>query len=214
MTSRFFWLVTRLYHNSQVHVSGIHHMIIFTRRYCVFPSSCNAVQKTDVEPWPLYCNSEDLRWRMVWQREALGYTYSDIAQKLCVDKSTESRTVNLFRTIGSVAKKPYPEGRAFCKLTLPAQLLILHLVLDRPGTYLREIQYELLSVLKVEVSESAVCKFLHKSGFTRQRLQVTALQQDEFLRQQFISEVSVYSPEMLVFIDETGTDRRGLSDSK
>ena len=64
---------------------------------------------------------------MVWQREALGYTYSDIAQKLCVDKSTEFRTVNLFHTTGSVAKKPYPEGRAFCKLTSPAQLLILHL---------------------------------------------------------------------------------------
>ena len=69
-------------------------------------------------------------------------------------------------------------------------------------------------MLKVEVSESAVCKFLHKSSSTRQRLQVTALQQDEFLRQWFMSEVSVYSPEMLVFIDETGTDRRGLSESK
>ena len=34
------------------------------------------------------------------------------------------------------------------------------------------------------------------------------LQRDEFLRQQYISDVSVYSPEMLVFIDETGTDRR------
>ena len=51
---------------------------------------------------------------------------------------------------------------------------------------------------------------MHKSGFTYQRLKVTALQQDEFLRQQFILEVSVYSPEMLVFIDETGTDHRNL----
>ena len=51
---------------------------------------------------------------------------------------------------------------------------------------------------------------LHKNGFTYQRLQVTALQQDEFLRWQFISEVSVYSPEMLVFINEMGTDHRSL----
>ena len=153
--------------------------------------------------------SEDMRWRMVWQREALGYSYADIAQNLCVDKSTVSRTLNLFRTTGSVAKKPYPEGKAFCKLTLPAQLLILHLVLEKPGIFLCEIRDELVSV-EIEVTESAICKFLHKSGFTYQRLQVTALQQDEFLRQQFISEVSVYSPEMLVFIDETGTDRRGL----
>ena len=147
---------------------------------------------------------------MIWQREALGYSCTDIAQKLCVDKSTVSRTVNLFRTTGSVTKRSYPEGKAFCKLTPPAQLLILHLVLQRPGIFLREIQDELLSALEIEVSESAICKFLHKNRFTYQRLQVTALQQDEFLRRQFVSEVSIYSPEMLVFIDETGTDRRSL----
>ena len=101
--------------------------------------------------------SEDLRWRMIWQREALGYTYATIAQNLCVDKSTVSRTINLFHTTGSVTKRPYPEGKAFCKLTSPAQLLILHLVLDRPGIFLRELQDQLLSVLEIEVSESAIC---------------------------------------------------------
>ena len=39
---------------------------------------------------------------------------------------------------------------------------------------------------------------------------MTAVQQDAFLRQQFVSEVTVYDPEMLVFIDETGTDNRNL----
>ena len=38
----------------------------------------------------------------------------------------------------------------------------------------------------------------------------TASQRDEFLREQFISDVSVYNPDMLVFIDETGADRRNL----
>ena len=39
---------------------------------------------------------------------------------------------------------------------------------------------------------------------------MTAVEQDVFLRQQFVSEVTVYAPEMLVFIDETGTDNRNL----
>ena len=39
---------------------------------------------------------------------------------------------------------------------------------------------------------------------------MTALQQDVYLRQLFISEVTVDSPEMLVFIDETSTDHRNL----
>ena len=154
--------------------------------------------------------SEDLRWGMVWQREALGYTYAKIAENLCADKSTVFRTLNLFLTTGSVSKRPYPKERAFRKLTDPAQLLIFHLCLSRPGIYLREIRDELLSVLEIDVNESAICKFLHKSGLTHQRLKMTAVEQDVFLRQQFVSEVTVYAPEMLVFIDETGTDNRNL----
>ena len=42
------------------------------------------------------------------------------------------------------------------------------------------------------------------------KLKVVAIQQDAFLRQQFIAEVTVYRPEMLVFIDETGADNRNL----
>jgi transposase len=105
---------------------------------------------------------------MVWQKEALGYTCAKIAQNLCVDKSTVSRTLKLFHTThvtGSVSKRPYPKERAFRKLTTPAQLLILHLCLSRPGIYLREIRDELLLVLEIDVNESAICKFLRTSGF-------------------------------------------------
>ena len=160
------------------------------------------------EPGRSSTYSEDTWWRMVWQREALGYTYGQIAQNLCVNKSTVSRTLELFYTTGSVSKRPYPKDKAFRKVTMPAQLLILQLVLDKPGIYLHEIQKELETILLLEVSLSTICRFLQESGFTRQRLYTTALQRDEFLKQQYISDVSVYSPEMLVFIDETGMDRR------
>ena len=114
--------------------------------------------------------SEDLRWRMIWQNKALGYTCTKIAENLCVDKSTVSRTLTSFNSTGSVSKKPYPEGRAFQKLIPPAQLLFLQLCLSKPRIYLREIQDELSSVIDIEISESAICKFLHKSGFTYQWL--------------------------------------------
>lgn len=74
--------------------------------------------------------SEDLRWRIVWQREGLGYTYKQIATNLNVDASTVSRTLHLFRNSGSVCKKVYPKDRSFRKLTSPIQLLILHLDLE------------------------------------------------------------------------------------
>ena len=50
--------------------------------------------------------------------------------------------------------------------------------------------------------------FLHKAGFTRQRLKLYALQQDEGLRRKFALDVSIFNAEMLVFLDESGCDNR------
>lgn len=91
---------------------------------------------------------------------------------------------------------------------MPVQLLIFRLVIEKPGIRLREIQEELLDTLWVDISESAICRFLSKSGFTYQRLKVVAAQRDEYIRQLYISDISMYSPDMLVFVDETGADRR------
>ena len=76
--------------------------------------------------------------------------------------------------------------------------------------HLSEIQKELTSVLMldVDISESTISRFLYVSGFSRQKLRYVALQRDEFLRQMFILGMSVYDPDMLVFLDETGADRK------
>lgn len=58
------------------------------------------------------------------------------------------------------------------------------------------------------VSAGCLCKLLHKVGFTHQRLSKYAIQRDDCLRARFAQDVSLYSPEMLIFLDETGTDRR------
>ena len=67
---------------------------------------------------------------MVWQQEGLGYTYDDVAKNLCVDKSKVKRIVERFKLSGNISKKPYPIHRAARKLILPAQLLILQLVIN------------------------------------------------------------------------------------
>ena len=110
--------------------------------------------------------SEDLRWRVIWQRYALGCSRQEVAGNLSIDKSTVSRTTTLFNTSGTVSKKSYPSERAYRKITLPVQLLIFKLVIEKPGIRLREIQEELLDVLWVDISESAIYRFLYKSGFT------------------------------------------------
>ena len=45
----------------------------------------------------------------------------------------------------------------------------------------------------------------------RQKLGYIALQRDDYLRQKFIWDLmSIYDPHMLIFLDETGADRRNL----
>ena len=48
--------------------------------------------------------------------------------------------------------------------------------------------------------------FLQKEGFTRRKLQATAIQQDQFLREKCICDVTLFSSDMFVY--ETGADRR------
>ena len=163
---------------------------------------------TSCEPNRTRAYDEDLRWRMVWQSEALNYSMKKIAGNLCVDRSTVSRTLNLFRCTGSVTKKNYPTDKAFRKLAYPAQILILNLVVSRPGIYLIEIQMELLNILMIEVDISTICRFLHTSGFSHQKMTQVALQRDTYFRQSYAMDVAIYKPEMLVFIDETGADHR------
>ena len=162
------------------------------------------------EPHHTSAYSEDLRWRMVWQVEALGYSKEQVARNVGVHKSTVSRTLELFYSTGSVGKKQYPKEKAFRKLTTPAQLLILHLVLEKPGIYLYEIQRDITDVLQLQIDTSTICRFLHQSGFTRQKLRLVAVQRDNFLRQKFALDVSLYRPDMLVFLDETGSDQRNM----
>ena len=108
-------------------------------------------------------------------------TNDRVAQNLGIDKSTVSRIRQRFLTTGTLKKNTYPKDKAYRKLTPTAQMLILHIVVEKPGILLHEIQNQLLEVLLLEVDISTICRFLHKSGFTRQKLRYVALQQDDYL---------------------------------
>ena len=81
-----------------------------------------------------------------------------IAKNLSIDESTVRRVLHIFTTTGDVSKKRYPAERAFRIITEPVKLLIIHLILQKPGIFLREITSELKSILVIDVSESAVCE--------------------------------------------------------
>ena len=153
---------------------------------------------------------EDLRWRMIYQHYGLELSYKKIADNLSVDPSTVQRAIQYFEATGSVSKAAYPKGHShpFKKLTSIDEFLILELVLERPGIHLDEIKQELCEQTGTEISLSTICNFLHKNGFTRQKLIKVAIEKNEELRTKFRADVSLFKPEMFVFVDETGSDRR------
>ena len=170
----------------------------------------NRYMATSSEPGRTSAYSNDLRWKMVYQREALSLTFSVIASNLCVDVSTVKRVLKLFRETGSVTKKPYPKERSSRKLTPVLQFFLLDLILSNPGIYLHEIQLRIQEEFYLTIDCSTICRFLHKSGFSHQRLRIVASQQNEYLRASYAIDVSLYHKDMLVFVDETGCDRRNL----
>ena len=109
--------------------------------------------------------SHNLRWWIVWQREALNLSVWEVRGILCVDPPTVSRITALFRATGDIAKKPYQSKGASEPLD---QFFVIYLTLNRPGIYLSEVKLKLQ--IQLTTSQSALCKFLHKTGFTKQRL--------------------------------------------
>ena len=147
---------------------------------------------------------------MIYQVEVVGLPNRKVAANLLVDPSTVHRTVCLFRATGNVKPSQYPPNQGTAKLTAIDKVMILELVIQKPGIYLREIQGHLLERTGTDVNVSTIMRYIHASGITRQKMVLRAKQQSELLRAQYLIDVSVYKghPELFVFIDETGSDRR------
>ena len=60
---------------------------------------------TSCEPTRSSAYSEELRWRIVYQKEGMGLSYTEVAKNLSVDLSTVKRVVKLFNNTGNVTKK-------------------------------------------------------------------------------------------------------------
>ncbi len=134
----------------------------------------------------------------------------EIAVLLGVSERSVRRMVKLFNTTGDVKPKDYHHG-PMRLLGDFEQLTLLRLILEYPGIYLHEIQAELYKVFEVQVSVPTICKTLHYMGCTRQVIRHIAAQRSEVLMAKFMADVAMYDPQMLVWIDETGCDRRNAT---
>ena len=80
-------------------------------------------------------------------------------------------------------------------------IVLLRLILDNPGIYLHELQSIFVSKFGIVISLTTVCRTLRGMGCTCQAMHHVALQRSDVLRARFMSEISVFDPSMLVFLE-------------
>ena len=111
---------------------------------------------TSIESRRTSVYSEDLKQRIVWQKEVLGCKCKDVAVNLGVDTATVSQTVDRFRETGGVQRKDDSATSTYSKLMTPLELMTIHLVLRDPGIHLCEIAFELLDTTGADIYHLSV----------------------------------------------------------
>ena len=117
------------------------------------------------------------------------------------------RLVHLYRTTGDVRSLQDKHGPER-KLSEFEELPVLQSFLNNPGIHLNEVQQELLDITGTWVSLATICKTAHRLGLTRQKMKKIAIRCSEVLRAKYMAEIEAFDPDMLVFLDETGSDKR------
>ena len=149
--------------------------------------------------------SVDLRWRAVWLNLTHGFSSQEVGEILCLSKRTVRRYLTLFHQTGDVQPATRRNGARRLLGDLE-QLRLLQLVLRNPGIYLHEIQHQLQEFMALK---STYRPYVERSSSwgVRGRLFATLLYNSELLCAKFMSEVSLYDPNMLIWIDASGCDR-------
>ena len=151
--------------------------------------------------------STDLRWRIVWQRAGMQLPFRAIARNLNISVGTAYNIFRRFEETGDISPKKvdYSERR---RLDTREELLILGILWHDCTKYLSEICQSVLTVVGVSVSPSTICRVLRRNGMTRKKVQLVALQRCMQYRSAFMSQALFFKKEMLVWVDETGCDKR------
>ncbi len=163
---------------------------------------------TSAEPGRKAPYSRDIRWRVIWQRIGMNLPFKKIAENLNIAASTACAHYKRFEVSGDVSWTKPSQRELLRKLSSRDELYVIGLFFSNPSLYLHEVCREVNRVLGKHVSAPTVCRLLARYGITRKKIQQVATQRSELFRAAFIAEVSCYSRDQLVWVDETGSDKR------
>ena len=131
----------------------------------------------------------------------------ETAALLHVCTKSVDRYVELFLSTGDVAAKPRKNGPDRL-LNEYEEMMLVQLLSEQPTLYLHELQYMLLQETGTSVDCSTICRSLKRLGFSRQQMCHIAVQQSDHERIEFWAEIATFEPNMFVWLDGTGFNRR------
>ncbi|PKC06217.1 hypothetical protein RhiirA5_265219, partial [Rhizophagus irregularis] len=155
--------------------------------------------------------SEDLRWRVVYLYTD-GFSIIDIANTLYMSKSSVTRIINIYEKWVCVTN-PYKGISGRRKLFSRNDMYILqNLIRDKVNWYLDELVSEMENLTGKRASIATLWRSLHYLGITRKKLQKEAYERSEIMRAHYLGIIGEhYTPNQLIFIDESAKDERSLS---
>ena len=115
--------------------------------------------------------SDDLRWRIVWQKLLYNRSTRRIASDLFISPKTVQRVFRIFLNTGNVC--PVQKfGRPLGTTTLyqHEELVICEMILSKPTIRLKEIAYEFQSKLGTHFSIPSLCAAVRRLGFSRKKV--------------------------------------------
>lgn len=166
---------------------------------------------TSCEPSRTRKYSEDIGWRVVWLRIVKGLSFRKISKQLFIGYGTARRLWLTFKTTGDVSRRAQALSSSRSHLRILDEYheyFIICLILRSPTTHLYEIQRQIEEVSNTTVSVPTICRLLRRYGLTRKAVQRVALQRSSTLRANFMANMFLYSRNVFVWVDETGSDRR------
>ena len=169
---------------------------------------CMLAMSQSAEPSRKKAYSNDLRWRIVYQRIAMNLSFQKVADNLNVSTSTAHRIFSRFMQTSQVDPATCSSREDLRKLDEQSELHVIGLVLEAPALYLGEVCKDVLDLFGVAISPSTICRLLSRYGITRKKIRQVATQRCEMLRGQFMSHCFLFKREMFVWADETGVDKR------
>ena len=134
-------------------------------------------------------------------------TTSQMAEAAECSKRSIINISNNLRRFGNVKAPPTRVGRRR-SITLPMLAALCDRLLEKPGLYIDEMVIFIWDEFQVLITDSSIKRALASAGWSKKVARQRAKEQNADLRDYYLRNLSDFQSYQLVYVDESGCDKR------